>query len=140
MARVLTRSGVSWPPRVRGRNAVVRAAPRRYGGAPMQPAEARLREAFAAEEDRGLVLATRVRLVAIAVIAVWTLIENRLPGGIYYFWIAVAFGVTGVAPLTLRRLGVRGRWPLYVFPALDVALFTAAVLVPNPLDPTPVPA
>src|SRR5262245_20164361 len=106
----------------------------------MQPAEARLREAFAAEEDRGLVLATRVRLVAIAVIAVWTLIENRLPGGIYYFWIAVLFGVTGVAPLTLRRLGVRSRWPLYVFPALDVALFTVAVIIPNPLDPHPVSA
>src|SRR5262245_29240805 len=106
----------------------------------MQPAEARLREVFAAEEDRGLVLATRVRLVAIAVIAAWTLIENRFPGGIYYFWIAVLFGVTGVAPLALRRLGVASRWPLYVFPALDVALFTAAVLAPNPLDPNPLPA
>ena len=105
----------------------------------MQPAEARLREAFAAEEARGLVLATHIRLVAIAVIAAWTLIENRFPGGIYYFWVALLFGATGVAPLALRRLGVRSRWPLYVFPALDVALFTAAVLVPNPLDPAPVP-
>jgi adenylate cyclase len=106
----------------------------------MHPAEARLRAAFAAEEDRGVVLATHVRLAAIAVIAAWTLVENRLPGGTYYFWVAVLFGVTGVAPLALRRIGVTGRWPLYVFPALDVALFTAAVLLPNPLDPKPVPA
>jgi adenylate cyclase len=106
----------------------------------MRPADARLEEAFAAEEDRGLVLGTRVRLVVVAVIAAWTLAENRQPGGSYYFWLAMLFGITGVAPLTLRRLGVLGRWPLYVFPALDVALFTAAVLIPNPLDPAPVPA
>jgi len=106
----------------------------------MRPADARLREAFAAEEDRGLVLATRLRLAGVAVIAAWTLIENRFPGGIYYFWVVVLFGLTGIAPLALRRLGVRGRWPLYVFPVADVALFTAAVLMPNPLDPNPVPA
>jgi hypothetical protein len=48
--------------------------------------------------------------------------------------------LTGVAPLALRRLRVGGRWPLYVFPVVDVALFTAAVLMPNPLAPDPVPA
>jgi adenylate cyclase len=103
------------------------------------PVDARVADAFAAEEDRGLVLATRVRLAAVAVIAAWTLVENRFPGGTYYFWIAVLFGVTGAAPLVLRRLGVAGRWPRYVFPVLDVALFTAAVLIPNPFDPEPVP-
>lgn len=75
----------------------------------MRPADARLREAFAAEEDRGLVLATRLRLAGVAVIAAWTLLENRFPGGIYYFWLVVLFGLTGVAPLALRRLRVGGR-------------------------------
>jgi len=101
--------------------------------------DARLAAAFAEEELDGLRLAVRVRLVGCAVIAAWTLIENRYPGALYYFGIAVAFALLGLVPLWLRRAGVAGSWPLYVFPLLDVSLFTLAVLLPNPLEPNDLP-
>lgn len=103
------------------------------------PLDPRLAAAFADEEAAGQRLATRVRLIGCAAIAGWTLIENRYPGAFFYAGLAVLLGVLGLGPTLLRRSGVRGSWPAYLFPVLDAVALTVAVLSDNPLDPLGVP-
>lgn len=105
----------------------------------MTPLDARLHAAFRAEEDAGLRLVTRVRLVATGVIAVWTVVENRGPGGAYYTAVALLFGLLGTLPIALRAAGARGAWPRYLLALLDAVVFTTAVLIPNPLAPDDLP-
>jgi adenylate cyclase len=97
-------------------------------------ADARLRAAFADAERRGLVLTTRVRLASLAVFALWLPFENPSRSVFFYYPFLAGFALIGLVPLALERLGWSAPWQRYVFPVLDVALFTAAVLVPNPLQ------
>jgi hypothetical protein len=61
--------------------------------------------AFAEEQIRGLELAARVRIVALAVVSVWVAIENDFPEAWYPFASIVGFATTqdtlGVAFLEL---------------------------------------
>ena len=96
--------------------------------------DARIQAAFAHEQYDGLVLAARVRLIALVVIGIWISIENDYPRLIPYELVLIAFAIFGIAPLVLRRAGVIATWPLYLFSTLDILLLTAIVLVPNPFD------
>ncbi len=90
--------------------------------------------AFAREQLRLLELATRTRLVGLAILAVWVPLEDELPGSIFYLGVLALLTVSGVLPLALRRRGVSAAWPSYVFPLLDVAVVAVALFVPNPFE------
>jgi adenylate cyclase len=102
-----------------------------------EPVGARVQAAFAEEEYRGLQLAARVRMVALAVIAVWLTVENPFPEILFYYSMLVGFAMLGIAPLALRRAGLDAPWQRYLFPLLDMTLLTITVMVPNPLSQQP---
>lgn len=99
----------------------------------------RLEAAFAAEVERGLRLAARVRLLAIAVIGVWVVIENPWPEFLYQLPALGLFALFGFLPLLARRDGRPIAWVRYLCPLLDVSLLTVLVMLPNPLDTDVVP-
>jgi adenylate cyclase len=98
----------------------------------MNEAGSRLHAAFAEAERRGLLLSARLRLGALAVFALWLPVENPWRSVLFYYPFLVGFAFIGVAPLALRRAGLAAAWQRYLFPLLDVGLFTAVVLIPNP--------
>lgn len=101
---------------------------------------ARLDAAFAQEVEHGLALAARVRLVALAVIAVWVTIENPYPELLYFYPYFLLFALFGYLPLLARREGRPIAWVRYLCPLLDMGLFTALVMLPNPLEAEVLPA
>jgi adenylate cyclase len=98
------------------------------------PAAERVRGAFEDEEIRGLRLAMKVRFIALAVIAVWLMIQNFNVATLFYLAFLPLFGVIGAAPLALRRAGANQPWVRYAFPLLDVALMTFMLFTPNPWE------
>lgn len=105
---------------------------------PRRPA--RLDLAFADEVERGLALAARVRLVALAVIAVWVAVENPWPEFLYLYPYLGLFVLLGWLPLRARRDGRPVEWVRFLCPLLDTGLFTLLVMLPNPLEPDVLPA
>ena len=96
--------------------------------------EDRLQTALEQEELRGLRLGARVRMVSMAVIAVWLGIQVPL-SEVPYFWVLLAgFVLAGWLPYDHRRRGKLWRWPRYVYPLVDAILLTFTLLAPNPLD------
>jgi adenylate cyclase len=96
----------------------------------------RLHVAFAAEEAKGLRLSFRLRLLAIALVALFLLVVNTWPEVLYYD--ALMLGLIGVGALSL--VPARGtdragpaEWTRWVVPLADLALVTFAVAYPNPL-------
>ena len=58
-----------------------------------------------------------------------------------YWWLLLGLFIAfGYGPYKLSRRGVTGRWPPYLFAALDMLLLTLIVLVPNPLQELKIPA
>ena len=100
---------------------------------------ARLEAAFAAEVERGLRLAARVRMVALAVIGLWVAYENPWPEFLYLMPALGLFALFGWLPLLARRAGRPVVWVRYLCPLLDTALFTVLVMLPNPLEPNVLP-
>ncbi|MET7242446.1 adenylate/guanylate cyclase domain-containing protein [Methylobacterium sp. EM32] len=97
------------PPRVRGRLAGnVRAA-----------------------ELAGLAFAFRARAVAIVVVSLWLLILVPWPRDLYYLAVAGLFFLLGYVPYRLRHHARAGTIKL-AFTVLDIALMTAAIIVPPP--------
>ena len=97
---------------------------------------ARLEAAFAAEEEKGLRLAFRLRLVALALVALFLLLVNSWPEVLYYD--ALMLGFIGVGALSLVPTRARpgtgpAEWTRWVVPLADLALVTFAVAYPNPL-------
>lgn len=96
---------------------------------------ARLEAAFAAEEEKGLRLAFRLRLVALALVALFLFLVNTWPEVLYYD--ALMLGFIGVGALSLvpargrTRMGA-AEWTRWVVPLADLALVTFAVAHPNP--------
>ncbi len=113
-------------------------------GPPTDPAadaarQRRLRDAFAAEELRSTRLALRVRLAIIPILAAWIAVENQYPEFLYFYPFLLLFALVGAAPLLLRRRGIDAAWVRYLFPLLDITLFTLMVMLQNPLEPELVP-
>lgn len=99
----------------------------------------RLEAAFAAEVERGLGIAARVRLLALAVIALWIAYENPWPEFLYLYPYLGLFALLGYLPLLARRQGRPVAWVRALCPLLDSTLFTLLVMLPNPLEPNVVP-
>lgn len=108
------------------------------GAPPQRPA--RLDAAFADEVERGLALAARVRLIALAVIALWIAVENPWPEFLYLYPYLGLFVLFGYLPLLARRDGRPVEWVRFLCPLLDTGLFTLLVMLPNPLEPNVLPA
>lgn len=100
----------------------------------------RLDAAFADEVERGLALAARVRLIALAVIALWVAVENPWPEFLYLYPYLGLFVLFGYLPLLARRDGRPVEWVRFLCPLLDTGLFTLLVMLPNPLEPNVLPA
>lgn len=91
-------------------------------------------KALREEEHAGLELASRVKLAGLAVVAVWVTIENDFPEVWFFLPMFAAMALAAAAPPWLLRRGLWGRWPAYAIPALEIALFVAFAMAPNPLD------
>jgi adenylate cyclase len=97
---------------------------------------ARMAEAFAAEEWRGLGLAFRLRLVALLLIALFLAMTSSWPEMLYYFAIMLGFIATGalsLVPANSKGPWRAAEWTRWVVPLADLALVTFAVVYPNPL-------
>lgn len=99
----------------------------------------RLAAAFAAEVERGLRLAARVRLVVLAVVGIWISFENPYPEFLYFIPYLLLFALFGYLPLWVRHDGRPLPGIRYLCPLLDMGLFTLLVMVPNPLEPNVLP-
>ncbi|CUX59025.1 MULTISPECIES: adenylate/guanylate cyclase domain-containing protein [Agrobacterium] len=80
-------------------------------------------------EIAGLVVAFRVRLCAVAVIAIWLLVSTVWPRNLYYLTVSLVFLALSYIPYATRRH--RAAWPIKIAcTILDVALITSAILLP----------
>ena len=95
-------------------------------------ANAAVMEALAADKREGLLLATRARWVALAVIAVFLPFLNTTWSVLYYEFLLLGFALTGWAQLKIGRVG-RSRAELFLM-GCELALLTFIVVVPNPFS------
>ncbi|KFG70550.1 adenylate/guanylate cyclase domain-containing protein [Microvirga sp. BSC39] len=91
----------------------------------------RLQASIRQAELEGLQFAFYARLIAIIVVSVWLFWIVPWPRDLYYGSYALAFFLLGYIPYRLRR-HPRGETIKLGFILLDVALVTAAILVPPP--------
>ena len=97
-------------------------------------ARGRLRAAFAAEERRGLMLASAARSAAVLVVLLWLAYANP-DRGLAYAWVlatAALFLVTGLAQLALYARRSPPAGAPYAFALIDSLLLVTVLLMPNP--------
>lgn len=101
----------------------------------------RNKHAFAEAERRGLMLAARVRTIALVFILVWVIVDNTDSGLIYFYNIAEvgSFATLGI----LQYLSARQRFHMnvlkYVFVAIDCALLAFVLSSPGPFETAALP-
>jgi len=95
-------------------------------------------DAFRNETLSGLQLATRGRLVSLAVVAVLLFYLVHRPAVYYYHILIVILALLGIIQYGLSRKGVRP-WVIDGFIALDFFVLTFIIFSPNPLDTSSVP-
>lgn len=100
-------------------------------GRPLRPA-GRLAALIRRSELSGLTFAFRARTCAIVVVSLWLVTIVPWPRDGYYVALAAIFFLLGYIPYRLRRHR-RAEWIKLGFVVLDVALITAAILVPPPV-------
>lgn len=100
----------------------------------------RSQAAIEAEEMIGLRLGAVVRAVTMIVIAVWLFFQVPLEEVAFYWALLAAFILAGWLPYGFRLHDGTQDWVFYLFPLLDAALMTFALLAPNPLDKETLPA
>ncbi len=100
-----------------------------------QPLPDRLSDAFAAEALASERQSLRIRLVALALIALLVLVVTPWPYSLYYHALLPLFALTGVGNYLLRRRQWPALWPSYLMVLSDVVLLTAVLLLPNPTIP-----
>ena len=101
----------------------------------------RLDAAFAAEERRGLMVASAARSTAVVVVLAWLAYANP-ERGLAYAWVlgtGTVFLVTGLAQFWLYQRGSAPPAAPYVWALVDSLLLAAVLLAPNPFAPIPVP-
>jgi adenylate cyclase len=99
----------------------------------------RLRAAFAREGETSGCLLAIVRAVAALVIAIWLAISRPQLDVVYYLALLAVFAIGPLGFLWLARRGWRKPWSNYALSALDAALLTVALILPNPLGAAPLP-
>jgi adenylate cyclase len=98
-----------------------------------------LADAFRTEALEGLKVSTWGRLASLVVIAGLLVYLTPIPGLYYYEALLVLFAGLGIVHYLLRRQHFEWPWLSYVFIALDFALLTFTLFVPNPLAIEPRP-
>src|SRR5262245_11259805 len=97
------------------------------------PPRSGLDAAFLGEERRGIRLAALARLGALAVIAVWLIIQSPEFRVLYYLGDLVAFAVLGLGLFFLSTTAAYRPWMKFAFALLDTCLLWSALYLPNPL-------
>jgi len=92
-----------------------------------------------AEEARAFEIATRVRAVALAIFAVWILVENPIAEARFPLFFVAILILLGIAQHALRRQGVLTLRLRYLFALFDALVLAFAIVAPNPLDDAPHP-
>lgn len=95
----------------------------------------RLTAAFAEEERRGLWLAFRLRLVALALVATYLAVVSPWPQVLYYHVLMLSFVATGalsLLPTRSRGVMMSAEWTRWAVPVADLAIVTFALVYPNP--------
>lgn len=99
----------------------------------------RLGQAFQAEEYEGLKLAINLRFVALAIVATLLTTEMRWPLALNYYPWLLALALSAYIQLLVRKPGIDRPWMHWLFPFIDMAFIGAAIALPNPFDPNPLP-
>ena len=108
---------------------------------PDRDTRGRLEAAFAAEERRGLMVASAARSTAVVVVLAWLAYANP-ERGLAYAWVlgtGAVFLVTGLAQFWLYARGGAPAAAPYAFVLVDSLVLAAVLLAPNPFATTPVP-
>ncbi len=92
----------------------------------------RLERAFRAEQLAGLKLATKMRVVALAAVAVMLFFIVPVPMVFYYEGLLAVFIVIGFVHYWLCRGPDPAPWLGYLFVTLDMALMSYTLVSPNP--------
>lgn len=100
---------------------------------------ARLSAAYAQEEYEGLRLAIGLRFVVLAIVAVMLSAEMRWPMSFNFYPYLAALALSGYLQLLLRQPNSDRPWMQWIFPLFDMAMIGAAIALPNPFDPLPMP-
>jgi adenylate cyclase len=103
-------------------------------------AEDRLSLAIREEEYAALRLAITVRFVVCATVALLLTFILQWPMAFGYYGYIAALALSGSLQLRMRRPEHEQGWMLWLFPLLDMAILVAAIVLPNPFDPHPIPA
>lgn len=96
-------------------------------GPPRTAMPNQLQSVYRAEEISGLRLATNARLLAVAIIAVWLVIDTPAPALYYFESVGILIALTGFTHYKLVQRGLGGRWISYVFVTLDMAILAYAL-------------
>lgn len=99
----------------------------------------RLTVAIREEEYEALKLAIWLRFTVCAAVAILLTIELRWPLAFNYYAYIVALALSGYLQLLLRKPLYEREWMLWVFPLADMMILVAGIVLPNPLDPYPLP-
>jgi adenylate cyclase len=95
----------------------------------------RIADAFAAEEYKGLRLAFRLRLIALALSALFLLLLSPWPQVLYFHALMLGFVATGLLSLipgAAQPVPSPAAWARWLLPVADLALVTFALIQPNP--------
>lgn len=103
------------------------------------PASDRLNTAIRQEEYEALRLTLGLRLGVCAIVAVILTVEMGLPLAFNYYGYLGAFAFSAYLQMLLRKPELDQPWMHWLFPFIDMALLTGAIVLPNPFDPTPLP-
>ncbi|WP_374466030.1 adenylate/guanylate cyclase domain-containing protein [Ferrovibrio sp.] len=103
------------------------------------PAGDRLNAAIRQEEFEALRLTLGLRLGVCAIVAVILTVEMGLPLAFNYYGYLGAFAFSAYLQMLLRKPELDQPWMHWLFPFIDMALLTGAIVLPNPFDPSPLP-
>ena len=103
--------------------------------------ESRTEHAFAEAERRGLMLAAKVRTIALLFILLWVIVDNTDSGLVYIYNVLEvgSFVVLGVLQYFSARQRLRMNVLKYVFVLVDCALLAFVLSFPGPFDVSALP-
>lgn len=104
-----------------------------------ETANDRLSAAIREEEYEALRLAIWLRFTVCAAVTVLLTFELRWPIAFNYYGYIAALAFSGYLQLLMRKPPYEREWMLWVFPLIDMMVLVGGIVLPNPLDPHPVP-
>ena len=102
--------------------------------------EARFAESLAAEEATGRLLALKGRTISLIAVGALLFLLAPFPGVLFYELFLAVFIVAGFGRQAVDRFGLFRWWQPYLQVALDFALLSFVLVVPNPWADVELPA